>query len=91
MTSEHPKSTRTRNLIIAAAVSLSAGETASAVNVYRRVDNDTIAWRSFERTLDGEPLEDVPPVTIKRKPPPPAAEAADRGGETDNAHGDLCR
>lgn len=49
----------------------SAGETASAVNVYRRVDNDTIAWRSFERTLDGEPLEDVPPVTIKRKPPKP--------------------
>lgn len=46
------------------------GEVATAVNIYRRVDDDTIAWRSTERTLDGERVDDVPTVTIKRRPPP---------------------
>jgi uncharacterized protein (TIGR02246 family) len=47
------------------------GEVATAVNVYRRVDDDTIAWRSSERTLDGERIDDIPTVTIKRRPPLP--------------------
>lgn len=57
--------------IIKAHGSTSAGESASAVNVYRRVDDDTIAWRSFERTVDGVRVDDIPTVTIKRRPPPP--------------------
>ena len=57
--------------IVKAHGSTSAGEVASAVNIYRRVDGDTIAWRSQERTLDGERLDDIPAVTIKRRPPPP--------------------
>jgi uncharacterized protein (TIGR02246 family) len=48
-----------------------AGEVATAVNIYRRVDDDTIAWRSCERTLDGVRVDDIPTVTIKRRPPPP--------------------
>jgi uncharacterized protein (TIGR02246 family) len=47
-----------------------AGEVATAVNIYRRVDDDTIAWRSSERTLDGERVDDIQTVTIKRRPPP---------------------
>jgi uncharacterized protein (TIGR02246 family) len=47
-----------------------AGEVATAVNIYRRVDDETIAWRSSERTLDGERVDDIPTVTIKRSPPP---------------------
>lgn len=57
--------------IVKANGSTSAGEVASAVNVYRRVDDDTIAWRSMDRTLDGERLADIPTVTIKRRPPAP--------------------
>ncbi|MBI3860330.1 MAG: SgcJ/EcaC family oxidoreductase [Planctomycetia bacterium] len=49
----------------------SSGEVASAVNVYQRIDEDTIAWRSFERTMNGENEDDIAAVTIKRRPPPP--------------------
>ena len=48
-----------------------AGEVATAVNIYRRIDDDTIAWRSSERTLNGVRVDDIPTVTIKRSPPPP--------------------
>ena len=48
-----------------------AGEVTSAVNIYRRVDDDTIAWRSTERTLNGVRVDDIPTVTVKRRPPPP--------------------
>lgn len=48
-----------------------AGEVATAVNIYRRVDDDTIAWRSTERSLDGVRVDDIPTVTVKRRPPPP--------------------
>lgn len=49
----------------------SAGETASAVSVYRYIDQDTLGWRSFQRVIDGERTGDVAEVIVKRRPPSP--------------------
>jgi len=48
------------------------GETASSTNMYRRIDNDTIAWQSVDRVVDGQRQDDIPPIVVKRKPPQPA-------------------
>ena len=49
-----------------------AGETASATNVYRQIDGDTLGWRSLERVIDGERQEDIDEIVVKRRPPPAA-------------------
>jgi uncharacterized protein (TIGR02246 family) len=47
------------------------GEVGSSTNYYRRVDGDTIAWGSFDRIIDGERLEDIAEIVVKRRPPLP--------------------
>lgn len=47
------------------------GETASATNVYRQIDRDTLGWRSFHRITDGIPQDDIDEIVIKRRPPTP--------------------
>lgn len=53
-----------------------AGEATSAVSVYRYIDDDTMSWRSYDRTVGGEPANDIPENVIKRHPPAPEVEAA---------------
>jgi uncharacterized protein (TIGR02246 family) len=48
-----------------------AGEAASATQIYRMIDADTIGWRSIDRVIDGERQEDIPEIVVKRRPPPP--------------------
>ena len=47
------------------------GETASATNVYRQIDGDTLGWSSFHRVTDGIPQDDIDEIVIKRRPPTP--------------------
>ena len=49
-----------------------AGKVTSAVSVFRFIDNDTMAWRSYDRVVGGEPAEDIPENIIKRHAPAPA-------------------
>jgi len=48
-----------------------AGQTTTAVNVFRYIDNDTMTWRSYDRVVGGEPVEDIQEYIIKRHAPPP--------------------
>ena len=52
--------------------STAAGETASSTNLYRRLDNDSYAWQSIDRVVDGERQDDIEPIVVTRKPPLPA-------------------
>jgi uncharacterized protein (TIGR02246 family) len=42
------------------------GAATTALNVLTHVDDDTMTWKSFNRTLEGEPLADSGELTIKR-------------------------
>jgi uncharacterized protein (TIGR02246 family) len=44
------------------------GEVGSSTIYYRPIDKDTIAWGSFDRVIDGERLEDIPEIIVKRRP-----------------------
>ncbi|WP_010585897.1 SgcJ/EcaC family oxidoreductase [Schlesneria paludicola] len=48
------------------------GETASAMIVYRLIDEDTVGWRSYDRVINGERQEDIDEIVVKRRPPHPA-------------------
>jgi uncharacterized protein (TIGR02246 family) len=48
------------------------GEAGSSTNYYRPVGNDTIAWGSYDRVVDGERLDDIGEFVVKRRPPPPS-------------------
>lgn len=48
------------------------GEVGSSTNYYRRIDDETIAWGSFDRLIDGERQEDIPEIIVKRRPPRPS-------------------
>jgi uncharacterized protein (TIGR02246 family) len=48
------------------------GETGSSTNYYRSIDADTIAWGSIDRIIDGESIEDINEIIVKRRPPLPA-------------------
>lgn len=50
----------------------SNGEICSSTNVYRRVDNDTFTFHSYDRIVGGALTEDVAEVVIKRRVPAPA-------------------
>lgn len=52
------------------------GEATSAISVYRYIDDETFSWRSYDRTVGGEPQDDIPENVIKRHPPAPEVEAA---------------
>lgn len=47
---------------------LADGRVASSTNVYTYLDDDRFTWASIGREIDGEPLPDVEPVTLVRKP-----------------------
>lgn len=47
------------------------GETASATNIYRWIDNDTVGWQSTHRIVQGERQDDIAEIIIKRRPPTP--------------------
>ena len=49
-----------------------SGETGSSTNYYRSIDADTIAWGSINRIIEGEPMEDIGEIIVKRRPPLPA-------------------
>jgi len=51
-----------------------SGEAGSSTFAYLPVDNDTIAWTSYDRVVDGERQDDIDQVIVKRRPPPPPAE-----------------
>lgn len=48
-----------------------AGEVTSSVNVYRFIDNDTLTWRSYDRTVGSQATDDIRENVIKRQAPPP--------------------
>lgn len=45
---------------------LEDGSVMAATNILTRVDNDAFTFRSVERSVDGEELEDIPPVRVTR-------------------------
>jgi uncharacterized protein (TIGR02246 family) len=47
---------------------LADGRMASSTNVYTLVDANTFTWQAVDREVDGEPLPNVEPVTLVRKP-----------------------
>jgi uncharacterized protein (TIGR02246 family) len=47
------------------------GEVTLSTNVYRFIDNDTMTWRSYDRVVGGEAVDDVPEYIVKRQAPPP--------------------
>ncbi len=49
----------------------SAGETCSATNVYRLIDNDTFTFRSYDRIINGGLTEDIDEIVVKRRAPAP--------------------
>lgn len=42
------------------------GRTLTALNILRRVNDDTFTWQSTQRQLDGEDLPDLPPTKVTR-------------------------
>lgn len=54
---------------------LSDGSQGSASNIYVPLDENSFAWRSVDRQIDGEPLGDVEEVVVHRQVP--AAETTD--------------
>jgi uncharacterized protein (TIGR02246 family) len=44
------------------------GGKSSAVNIMKKIDNNSFTWQSVERSVDGDPLPDVNEVLIVRKP-----------------------
>jgi hypothetical protein len=52
--------------VLKAAGTLSNGSTLKETNVLRRINDDTFTWQSVNRTLNGRPLADLPPVKIAR-------------------------
>src|SRR5581483_8873398 len=52
--------------VIAARGSTADGRVLTATNIMTPIDADTFTWQSVERTMDGEPLPDVPPIKVVR-------------------------
>jgi len=44
------------------------GSKSSAVNIIRKIDNDSLTWQTVQRSVGGDMLPDVEEVTIVRKP-----------------------
>jgi len=43
------------------------GRKSSAVNIIRKLDNDSLTWQTVQRSVDGDILPDVEEITIVRK------------------------
>jgi uncharacterized protein (TIGR02246 family) len=52
--------------IIEAIGTLADGSELVATNILTQIDADTFTWQSINRTLDGEPLPDLPPTKVMR-------------------------
>lgn len=48
-----------------------SGEAISATAVYRKIDQDTMTWRQYDRIVGGKPDGAIPEHLIKRQPPAP--------------------
>jgi len=46
---------------------LADGRETTATNVFIRVNENAFTWQSINRTLDGQPLADTPPVKVTRQ------------------------
>lgn len=46
---------------------LADGRQASAINIYKKLDNDRYTWASTGRDIDGEILPNIEPITIVRE------------------------
>lgn len=52
--------------LFAARGSTADGRVLTATNIMTPVDADSFLWQSVERTVDGEPVADLPPVKVTR-------------------------
>jgi uncharacterized protein (TIGR02246 family) len=48
-----------------------SGQITAGTHVFQFVDDDTMTWRSYDRTVAGEPVDDVPEFVVKRQAPEP--------------------
>jgi uncharacterized protein (TIGR02246 family) len=48
---------------------LTDGSTMSATNILTPLDQDSFTWQAVDRTLDGEEVDDLPPVKVTRVKP----------------------
>ena len=55
------------NWVVESTGYLADGRTASSIQVYARVDDDTFNWQSFGREVDGVRLPDIDSVRVLRK------------------------
>ena len=53
--------------LIQQAGTLPDGRKSSAVNIIKKVDNDSFTWQTVQRSVDGDVLPDVDEITIVRK------------------------
>jgi uncharacterized protein (TIGR02246 family) len=53
--------------LIHQAGTLADGRKSSAVNIIKKLDHNSFTWQTVQRSLGGDVLPDVPPVTIIRK------------------------
>jgi len=63
---------------------LSTGERASSLNVFTKIDEDTLSWQSVNRERGGEILPNVDPITIVRLPAAEPAESEPAEAEPEN-------
>lgn len=55
------------NWVVESTGYLADGSTASSIQVYEKVDDNTFTWQSFGREVAGERLPDIAPVRVVRK------------------------
>lgn len=48
-----------------------SGQLTTATNVFHFIDENTLTWRSYDRTVSGEPVDDVFEYVVKRQAPEP--------------------
>lgn len=53
--------------IVETSQTLPDGARASAINIYKKIDDDSYSFESVGRMVDGEMLPDIDPVTVIRK------------------------
>jgi len=63
---------------------LSTGERASSLNVFTKIDEDTLSWQSVNRERGGEILPNVDPITIVRLPAAELEESEPAKAEPEN-------
>ncbi len=61
--------------IVDSTFTLADGSQGSATNIYSPIDDNTYAWKSVDRQIDGEPQPDVDEVIVRRQEPVAAPDA----------------